>query len=284
MALLPPSFLDSAVAIGFRDRKDSTRWLASGFLYGDFIEKVDEETNKYLVYLVTNRHVFEDARTAYLRFNPMKGRQAREYTLQLISDKGGQLWQPHPDPEIDIAVIRVYAPKLREDGIQFSYYRSNLDVARLSDLREKGISEGDHAFVLGFPMGLVGGERNFVIVRHASIARIRDAFGGEGKEILLDCFVFPGNSGGPVVLKPELASVMETKPVQSADLIGVVTSYVPYRDVAVSTQTQRPRVIFEENSGLASVVPIDFVEEAIKLYCKPVPQVEAPPGDSRKES
>lgn len=31
-----------------------------------------------------------------------------------------------------------------------------------------------------------------------------------------------------------------------------------------SQQTRRPRVIFEENSGLASVFPIDYVEEVIQ--------------------
>jgi hypothetical protein len=38
---------------------------------------------------------------------------------------------------------------------------------------------------------------------------------------------------------------------------------VPYIDVAISTQTRRPRVTFEENSGLTEVHPVDFIEETI---------------------
>jgi hypothetical protein len=43
----------------------------------------------------------------------------------------------------------------------------------------------------------------------------------------------------------------------------VVSGYVPYQDVAISVQTNRPRVIFEENSGMAAVIPIDRALDAI---------------------
>ena len=39
----------------------------------------------------------------------------------------------------------------------------------------------------------------------------------------------------------------------------------PDRDVATSQQTRPPRVIFEENSGLTSVMPVDLIEETAKL-------------------
>ncbi len=75
--------------------------------------------------------------------------------------------------------------------------------------------------------------------------------------------MFPGNSGGPVVVKPTAESLAGAKPVMKAYVIGVVKSYIPYRDVAYSlvTNAPTPRVAFMENSGLAYVVPIDFVKE-----------------------
>jgi hypothetical protein len=117
--------------------------------------------------------------------------------------------------------------------------------------------------VLGFPMGNVGVERNYVVVRQGAIARIRDSIAGTVKQFLIDATVFPGNSGGPVVTRPEITSIKGTKPLHEANLIGVVASYLPYQDIAISTQTRRPRIIFEENSGLTSVVPIDRVVEAV---------------------
>ena len=120
------------------------------------------------------------------------------------------------------------------------------------------INEGDGVFVLGFPLGMSGERRNDTIVRQGIIARARDWREGRSHHIVIDANIFPGNSGGPVVIKPEAGSI------QTAYLIGMVASYKPYRDVAVSQNTGNPRVIFEENSGLANIVPIDVIHETIE--------------------
>jgi len=130
------------------------------------------------------------------------------------------------------------------------------------------VREGDGVFVLEFPMGLVGGDRHFVIVRQGTIARIRDTLAGGSKECLVDVAVFPGNSGGPVVTRPELAAIQGTQPQHASYLLGMVKSYIPYRDVAISAQTKRPRIIFEENSGLTAVIPVDFVRDALQQHLK----------------
>jgi len=126
--------------------------------------------------------------------------------------------------------------------------------------------EGDFAYVLGFPMGIVGERRSTVIVRRAAIARIRDALDKSSNDFLIDAFIFPGNSGGPVVSKPEAISIRGTKSQSASYLIGIVRSHVSYRDVAVSRQTNLPRVIFEENSGLATVHPVDSFQEIIPRF------------------
>lgn len=62
---LPPIFLNRVVAIGRTEMSPGPlqgQWVAeaSGFLYGDFVAKVNEKENNYALYLVTNRHVIED--------------------------------------------------------------------------------------------------------------------------------------------------------------------------------------------------------------------------------
>ena len=47
-------------------------------------------------------------------------------------------------------------------------------------------------------------------------------------------------------------------------LIGMVSSFIPYRDVAISVQTKRPRIIFEENAGLCNVVPAEIILELLQ--------------------
>lgn len=42
-------------------------------------------------------------------------------------------------------------------------------------------------------------------------------------------------------------------------------SYVPYTDMAVSSQTRKARIVFEENSGLTAVEGVDAILQTIKL-------------------
>ena len=125
------------------------------------------------------------------------------------------------------------------------------------------VSEGDGVYVLGYPMGLVDERLQYPVVRAGCIARIRDLLDGASEEFLVDAPVFPGNSGGPVILKPEIASVTGTKAAGRAMLIGVVKAYIPYEDIAISLQTKSPRVVFQENSGLSPVIPCDRILETI---------------------
>lgn len=268
MALIPPFFLDCVVAIGLLASDGTKRWVASGFLYGDLIEPVTGTEKHYRVSLVTNRHVFEGLEKAYVRFNPEADEPAREYEIELRKPDGKLLWSAHPDPEIDVAVVIINTDFLKKEKINVAFFLGDANVADRAKANELGLSEGDGVYVLGFPLGLVGRGRNFVIVREGSIARIRDTLAGSNKEFLVDAFVFPGNSGGPVVTRPELTSIQGTKSQNAAYLIGMVKGFVSYREVAISEQTKRTRIVFEENSGLTEVVPIDFVKETIQEHLK----------------
>lgn len=272
MGLIPPFFFDCVVAIGVDDSEGKRQWIASGFLYGHHIP-TEGEARTYRVFLVTNRHVFESLQQVYLRFNPEKVEEpARDYPLPLLDAQNKPLWYSHSNKEIDVAVISINFQLLKEQAMQAKYFQSDQHVADIQKLNDLGIIEGDFAYALGFPLGLVGSKRNTVIARSGTIARIRDTLTKENPEYLIDAFVFPGNSGGPVVSKPEITAIKGTKSQNASYLIGIVKSYVPYQDVAVSLQTKQPRVIFEENSGLAAVHPIDYVQEIVRTSIEMEPK------------
>jgi S1-C subfamily serine protease len=266
MALIPPFFVDCVVAIGIGDAEGKRTWVASGFLYGYLIGGADKKG--YRVYLVTNRHVFEKLSKVYIRFNPQADEQARDFELDLKDQNGRLIWLAHPDPEVDVAVVPTNFAVLIEQGLQVGFFQNDQHVAPIEKMRDLGLTEGDFAYVLGFPMGLVGERRNAVVVRSGSIARIRDVLGKTNKQFLVDAFVFPGNSGGPVILRPEAIAIQGTQPHPTAYLIGVVQSYLTYEEAAVSVQTRRTRVVFEENSGLAAAHPVDFIDETIQVHLK----------------
>ena len=268
MALLPYEYLDSVVAIGEKTKNRKTSWIATGFLFGKFFKKIDDDRHDYQTVLVTNRHVVrhfvERNKSIKIRFNPEGNKPAKKFNLDLINKRGEKLWIEHPDKDIDVAILRVPVAKAREEGMKFHIFRSDKDVISVNEMKEKGVSEGDFIYGLGFPMGIVHPDRQYVIARSGSIARIKDLFENFSKNFCVDLFVFPGNSGGPIIIRPEITHVERTKHITYPYLIGIVASYMPYQDIAISVQTEKARVIFEENSGLAKVYPIDCVLELIE--------------------
>ncbi|HTP54997.1 MAG TPA: serine protease [Thermoplasmata archaeon] len=270
MALIPPFFLDCVVAIGEIRANGDRSWAATGFIYGHLVARESPEKADYRTYLVTNRHVVIGKTRVLLRFNPKGGAPAKEYMAALVDGSGKPIWFAPSDPQVDVAVVPIDYAMIENDGIQTAAFLSDRHVADISKMFGAGITEGDFVYVLGFPFGDVGDQRSFVITRGGVLARIGDALARRTAYFLVDALVFPGNSGGPVVSKPEAVAIQGTQGHTSADLIGVIAGYIPYRDAAVSEQTGLVRIIFEDNSGLSLAYPIDYVTEAILLHLKTI--------------
>lgn len=264
MALIPPFFLNCVVSIGVPSvaPPNATAWVGTGFIVGrPFVD--EGGAKKYHTFLVTNKHVLVGKTSILLRFNSLDGTRVFDYPVALEKD-GELIWVGHPSAEIDVAVLSINPTVLEKDGAEFAFFNLDDHVMNLEAMKAEGLSEGDGVFVLGFPMGIVAPQKKNVIARVGAIARIRDVFDGHQSSFLIDANIFPGNSGGPVVIRPEVNCITNTKAISRAALIGIVKSYVPYRDVAVSQQTGNPRVIFEENSGLALVETVDSMTAVIE--------------------
>ena len=267
MALIPPIFLNTTVALGGPSEDGTIQYFATGFIYGFPSGETDETGSKrYWLFLITNKHVLERATKRFTmfhaRFNRPMGSGANIYQIPLKEVDGSTRWAVHPDA--DVAVVRISSSRLHTDEIEFSWFAADDHALTLEQAQNSEVSEGDGVFILGFPLGEAGDERNYTIVRQGIIARIQDWLKGDARTFLIDASIFPGNSGGPVLLKPELARIQGTKSHDRCVLIGMVSSYLPYRETAVSLQTERPRMIFEENSGLGVVVPHDVIQETIE--------------------
>ncbi len=262
--------MDCVVAIGIQHGRANAAkksWIGTGFLFGKFVKAHDDDPNKkdYTAYLVTNKHVIARHRSIILRFNPRSDQPAKDYPVNLYDKEGVQLWTGHPNPDVDVAVLRINLQPVHAEGMKYGLFKSDSDSISSTEMHEAGLSEGDFIYALGFPMGLVAKDRQHVMVRSGIIARIRDLYEKRSSDYTVDAFVFPGNSGGPVITKPELISIQGTQPYRKSSLVGIIKSYIPYQDVAISKQTNKPRVIFEENTGLSLVEPVDRILEAIEL-------------------
>ena len=290
MALIPPGYLNTVVALGGPSEDGTMKYTATGFLYGHPTGATNEDGQPtYRLFLVTNRHVLQKASMnsteLHVRFNRPMGADSSIYTIPLKETDGSASWIVHPRPDADVAVITINHKRLQDDGIEFVFFAGDQGAFTLDQAREIEVSEGDGVFVLGFPLGEAGQERNYAVVRQGIVARVQDWLKGNAQTFLIDASIFPGNSGGPVLLKPELTSIQGTKRNNRCGLIGMVSSYLTYQEVAISQQTGRPRMIFEENSGLGVVVPYNVIQETIQAAVEklnPVGQtIASPEGGSQ---
>lgn len=278
VALLPPYFLDAVVAFEKGpDENGDFKTVASGVLLGFDTKNVNEGGDKlYTVGLVTNRHVVEGEPSLWTKFN--KGDASARYKVDLVDGDGTAVWRSHAD--FDVAVIPVNVKILQDEGADFRFVPEDVGVGYVDEMKELGVFAGDDIYVLGFPMGLAGVERKYAVVRGGVLARLDDEVIDHENAFWVDAAVYPGNSGGPVVLRPQVLAIQGTKAISKAYIIGIVSGFIPYVDIAVSQQTRRPRIIFEENSGLAAVVPMDAVREAFAEFLPPPPKApESEPGE-----
>lgn len=261
MALLPPFMLDAVVAIGVGDDASTRRWIGTGFIYGDALGGTDPQ---WMPYLITNKHVLGDLDKVWVKFNSASGLDSNDYPILLKNQDSKRLWTGHPNPDVDVAVIGLHGGYLQQEARRFNFFKSDVHLMNKAEMNSGQVSEGDRVFVLGFPMALVDQTRQYTICRHGILSRVKDCLDGRTHSFLIDASVFPGNSGGPVIICPSALAIEGTQAIPRAALIGVVKQYLYYEDVAVSRQTGLPRVSFQENSGLAKVESVDCIGETIE--------------------
>ena len=208
--------------------------------------------------LVTCRHVVKgtDLSKLFFSFNTLNKEIERISFPELKMGYEFINWVFHKNKNIDIAAIPfpMRADRWDTRKIGKKYYSTY-----------NKINEGDEIFFLGFPLGIKSLQKIRPLVRYGIVS-----FKYEEKIFLIDALVYPGNSGSPVYLKPELLKFEKKEKENVAIysipyLVGIISSYIPYIDPCYSAQTKRVRITFEENSGLANVFSLDLILEIFQL-------------------
>jgi S1-C subfamily serine protease len=274
VALLPSQYLSALISIGIlrKNEKDEEHFhsTATGFLVGKKVSM--KGRNGYQLFVVTNRHVFynkqkdEHTKEIFFRFNTLEGK-SHFFKIKLLNEKKEPIWSQHSDVRVDLAVLPISAKAIEDAKIEFYFFKED-DLFFAKDFNNSDISTGDDLFVLGFPMSISGNTKNFVIVRKGIIARVDEEILEQGY-YYIDAAAFPGNSGGPVIKKPELISLGGTNANSSAGLMGVISSGETYSDIAISQQTGESKIIFTEQTGLVRVVPTERIFEIVDKLTKP---------------
>jgi hypothetical protein len=154
-------------------------------------------------FLVTAKHIFLEPSSAWepeslkIRFSWFDDKPVDKYfgiTLKL-KEKGKRIWFPHPNDSVDIACIPlIISPK--EAG------REKATVMPFGNfVSPEEIYDGAQIQVLGYPSAVGPNYWNKAILRQGIISWSSPT-NPEFNEILIDCNIFPGNSGGPVFKVP----------------------------------------------------------------------------------
>ena len=209
------------------------------------------------IHLVTAKHVIEKQFQILGGFGNTK--QLSQMVFKPFSEfyQRGFEWIRHDNQQIDIAII----PYLINQNDKAVFIPSNLLLDNLNELTE--LSD---IFYASFQPGIndltKDGSIN-PIYRKGFVSRKNN-----NGTFYIDSAAFPGNSGSPIFNYPNGIEIDEggvkigtVKPVK---ILGVMSSYIPYQDTAVSIQTGRPRVVFEENTGISLVYSSQYLIDIIK--------------------
>lgn len=264
MAIIPEFYNKAVVAIGVQG-PDSVNWCGTGFL----VYRVVNEAKDLVPILVTNKHVLDSKQEVIVRLRQKDSDAVIDERVPLYKD-GSPLYKVHPDSNIDIAVVLLDGNYIMEKQIEFSGF--NIDAEHsmsTSELKASGVEEGSLVYMLGFTMGLVNMASTDPICRLGCIARMSPAQLLETKNILIDIQNFPGNSGSPIISRPEHMSIEGTPYLDKSVLVGIVHSYIPYKERLMNIQTKKIVEERSENSGLAYVHPVEYIREVVDLFVKP---------------
>ena len=240
----------TVIFIGIHNSQRVTNIFATGF----YIEY------QGVFYLVTAKHVVKNALTLETAEHGLcillnaKDDNIIWRSIDDLKKKNDVNWIFHRDNNVDIAIIPVGIVS-EIDDIKYIPESLFLSEDKLFELYE--------IFFLSYQPGTVEIDRISPIFRGGIISRIN-----KDRTLYIDGAAFPGNSGSPVFLRPspirfDRNNISIGRDPLGGKFIGIIGSYIPYQDVAISSQTRRPRVVFEENTGISIVWPVEYIKEIL---------------------
>lgn len=249
--------MEAVLSVGVRNDTD-IKWIATGF----FVAKPLGE-NKFQPFMVTNKHVLEGKERVVIRLKKRDTGDLMVIDLPLMVN-GIKMYSTHPDENVDIAVVLIDGSCITKNNLDFAAFNIQEHALTSEEYLKEGGDEGSFVYMLGFPMGLVNVESNVPICRFGCIARMDQTEISAKKHFLLDIQNFPGNSGSPIISRPEVVSIQDTPVLGKAALIGIVCGYIPYKESLINAQTQMVVEIRSENSGIAVANPVEYIRETVE--------------------
>jgi hypothetical protein len=179
--------------------------LGTGF----FVDYPDQRPGCEIVYLVTAKHVLQDADGAFLpsvriRMNlrsPVGDAQFGFISDIPVTDPQGNLLWFHSQNQAEDVVALPLLPDERE--FEFTAIPTTMFLSDRT-LNSGAAAEGDELYFIGLMEQYYGAKRNYPLVRRGTLALLTDEDidtpTGRQKVLIAELESWPGNSGAPVFL------------------------------------------------------------------------------------
>lgn len=260
MFTIAPNYFNSVVPFQCNDEENGRGRLGTGFLIGKPIKYEPDGTRKFLLFIVTCEHVLHSMTSVESQLTGLfAGKVPVQFELK--NGDGTNRWITPSDESADVAVLPVDGNTFEKSGAMCNFLKPE-DMLEISQMRSHLLGEGTTVYILGYPGSFNEFNLERPIVRTGAVAvypRVND-----NMDFLVDAFVFPGNSGGPVLARIENGN---GTPYVGYDtrLIGIVSSHFLEEKTAIDPDTGLASVAFPMHSGLTVVYPVDTILEAVDL-------------------
>lgn len=154
--------------------------------------------------LVSNKHVINGAKSGAFYFNEQGEDGAplpnKHFPVSIPSEFTGA-WIGHPDPSIDLAMLPVgpFIHQARAGG-RIPYFKAFTREFVASKEELESLTPIENITVIGYPNGIWDHVNGMPIVRQGSTATHPKLWFHGAPDFLIDCAIYPGSSGSPVVL------------------------------------------------------------------------------------
>lgn len=227
-------------------------------------------------FIVTNKHVIEDAVKGGLTFIKKDGEDAKlGDAFRLEIDNFSNIWRGHNDADVDIAVAALAPLEQHIKGLGVDIFYRNISTELIPNDEAMGeIDALEDVVFIGYPNGIWDSKNYIPIMRKGTTATpIQIDF--EGKRIfLIDASVFGGSSGSPVFIYNSGTYATKNGPAKVGTrihFIGVVAAVYHRNEineiVIVPIPTDDKQVaVGKEMIDLGVVHKASTVPEAIEQY------------------
>jgi hypothetical protein len=236
-----------------------TYLLQSHGQYGTAIvigEPTGGDDDRAHLVMVTAAHVLESipSEKAVLHARIKSGGAWRKIPWPLVIRRNGRaLWTRHP--AVDLAALRVALPEGSNTMVPtIDLIATDLDYQRFD------IQPGEPVMVLGFPLAMGSNDAGFPILRGGRVASYPLTPQRYQKTFFVDVPIFPGNSGGPVLLVSTGRMLPDgSRAGRVQMLLGMVAGEV----LSAETEGAQPAAALGRPLSLARVVHATFIHDLI---------------------